>query len=206
MKKRFINAAVFLILYLVFLSWYDGWGMDPYTPEEVEALASKAEALETNPEQIRNLRRLLKDDDGKEFFMLNLNRYEYGENEVQQGVPIAYQNYGQAVITMILKNAGHPIYSGELSEYLVGGDLKEGNWHEVILVRYRSRRDFIGMVTSDEYLKISKHRAGGIEYAEVTPTSATINLATPRIFVLVLLLFFAWAIDILIKKNINMKR
>ena len=50
MKKRFINAAVFLILYLVFLSWYDGWGMDPYTPEEVEALASKAEALETNPE------------------------------------------------------------------------------------------------------------------------------------------------------------
>ena len=65
MKTRLTNVAAFLILYIVFLSWYDGWGMDPYTPEEVEALASKAEALETNPEQIRNLRRLLKDDDGK---------------------------------------------------------------------------------------------------------------------------------------------
>ena len=89
---------------------------------------------------------------------------------------------------------------------MLGGDLKEGNWHEVILVRYRSRRDFIGMVTSDEYLEISKHRAGGIEYAEVTPTSATINLVTPRIIVLMLILLFAWVIDSLIKKNINMKK
>ena len=109
MKIRLFNITIFLALYLVFLAWYDGWGMDPYTAEEVEALVSKAETLETNPEQIKNLRRLLKEDDGKEFFMLNLNRYEFAENEVQQGVPIDYQNYGQAVIPMILKNAGHPI-------------------------------------------------------------------------------------------------
>ena len=164
--------------------------MDPFTAEEVDTLTVN------DP----NLRRFLEDDDGEEFFMLNLNRYEYADNEDQQGQPVGYQNYGQAVIQMILKNAGHPIYSGEIPNYLLDGDIKDGSWHEIILVRYRSRRDFISMVTSDEYLKIARHRTGGIEYAEVTPTRASINLVTPRFVILVLLAFLAWAIDRLIRR------
>ena len=190
MTTRLINAAIFLVLYLAFLAWYDGWGMDPFTAEEVDTLTVN------DP----NLRRFLKDDDGEEFFMLNLNRYEYAENEDQQGQPVGYQNYGQAVIQMILKNAGHPIYSGEIPDYLLDGDIKDGNWHEIILVRYRSRRDFISMVTSDEYLKIARHRTSGIEYAEVTPIRASINLVTPRFVILVLLVFLAWALDRLIRR------
>ena len=190
MKTRLINAAVFLALYLAFLAWYDGWGMDPFTAEEVDTLTVNDQ----------NLRRFLKDDDGEEFFMLNLNRYEYAENEVQQGVPVAYQNYGQTVIQMLLKNASHPIYSGEIPDYLLGGEIKDGSWHEIILVRYRSKRDFISMVTSDEYLKIAQHRYAGIEYAEVIPTRASLNLVTPRFVILALLVLLAWTTDHLIRR------
>ena len=200
MKTRLINATVFLALYLAFLAWYDGWGVDPFTAEEVDMLVSKAETQDTNPEELKNLLRLLKDDDGEEFFMLNLNRYEYAGNEVQQGVPVSYQNYGQAVIQMMLKNAGHPIYSGEISDYLVGGDIKEGGWHEIILVRYRSRRDFVSMVTSDEYLKAAKLRYVSIEYAEVIPTRANLNLVTPRFVILALLVLIALTTDRLIRR------
>ena len=87
MKTRLISAVVFLGLYLAFLSWYDGWGMDPLTDEEIDKLVGESEAQDSNPEELKNLRQLLKDDDGEEFFMLNLNRYAYAENEVQQGVP-----------------------------------------------------------------------------------------------------------------------
>ena len=195
MKTRLINAAIFLVLYLAFLAWYDGWGMDPFTAEEVDTLVGKEVAKGANPELLKNLRRFLKDDDGEEFFMLNLNRYEYVENEDQQGQPVGYQNYGQAVIQMILKNAGHPIYSGEIPDYLLDGDAKDASWHEIILMRYRSRRDFVSMVTSDEYLKIAQNRSGGIEYAEVTPTRADFNLTTPRFVVLALLVVIALFID-----------
>ena len=195
MKTRLVNAVVFLGLYLAFLSWYDGWGMDPLTAEEIDKLVGEVEAQDSNPEELKNLRQLLKDDDGEEFFMLNLNRYEYSENEVQKGVPVAYQKYGQAVMPMILKRAGHPIYVGEISDYLVGGDLKEGGWHEIILVRYRSRQDFINMITSDEYLIAAKHRYVGIEYAEVFPTNAILNVATPRFFILALLFLIALVTD-----------
>ena len=200
MKTRLINAAIFLVLYLAFLAWYDGWGMDPLTAEEIDKLVGEAEAQDSNPEELKNLRQLLKDDDGEEFFMLNLNRYEYSENEVQRGVPDAYQKYGQAVMPMILKRAGHPIYAGEISDYLVGGDLKEGGWHEIILVRYRSRQDFINMITSDEYLIAAKHRYVGIEYAEVVPTNVILNLATPRLFILALLFLIALVTDRLIRR------
>ena len=200
MKTRLISAVVFLGLYLAFLSWYDGWGMDPLTDEEINKLVGEAEAQDSNPEELKNLRQLLKDDDGEEFFMLNLNRYEYSENEVQKGVPVAYQKYGQAVMPMILKRAGHPIYVGEISDYLVGGDLKEGGWHEIILVRYRSRQDFINMITSDEYLIAAKHRYVGIEYAEVIPTNAILSLATPRLFILALLFLIALVADRMIRR------
>ena len=200
MKTRLVNAVVFLGLYLAFLSWYDGWGMDPLTAEEIDKLVGEVEAQDSNPEELKNLRQLLKDDDGEEFFMLNLNRYEYSENEVQKGVPVAYQKYGQAVMPMILMRAGHPIYVGEISDYLVGGDLKEGGWHEIILVRYRSRQDFVNMVTSDEYLIAAKHRYVGIEYAEVVPTNVILNLATPRLFILVLLFLIALVTDRLIRR------
>jgi len=200
MKTRLVNAVVFLGLYLAFLSWYDGWGMDPLTAEEIDKIVGEAEAQDSNPEELKNLRQLLKDDDGEEFFMLNLNRYEYSENEVQKGVPVAYQKYGQAVMPMILKRAGHPIYVGEISDYLVGGDLKEGGWHEIILVRYRSRQDFINMITSDEYLIAAKHRYVGIEYAEVIPTNAILSLATPRLFILAFLFLIALVADYLIRR------
>ena len=200
MKTRLVNAVVFLGLYLAFLSWYDGWGMDPLTAEEIDKIVGEAEAQDSNPEELKNLRQLLKDDDGEEFFMLNLNRYEYSENEVQKGVPVAYQKYGQAVMPMILKRAGHPIYVGEISDYLVGGDLKEGGWHEIILVRYRSRQDFINMITSDEYLIAAKHRYVGIEYAEVIPTNAILSLATPRLFILALLFLIALVADRMIRR------
>ena len=101
---------------------------------------------------------------------------------------------------MIIKNAGHPIYSGSLPDYLVAGAIKNGRWHEIILVRYRSRRDFITMVTSDEYQQIAQDRSSGIQYAEVTPTKAAINLMTPRFVVLVLLGLLGWAIDRLITR------
>ncbi len=68
-------------------------------------------------------------------------------------------------------------------------------------MRYRSRRDFISMVTSDAYQEIAKDRAAGIAYAEVTPTTATINLVTPRLLVLILLLVLGVLVDYLLRKK-----
>ena len=188
MTKRQINFIVFTAIYVLFLAWYDGWGRGPLTSEEVDGYLARVPENAQGVEFLENLREMGKNDDGGEFFMLNLNRYEYAEGESTDGAPTAYQEYGAGVVPMILGNAGHPIYSAAFLTGQLAGGPDDPYWDETILVRYRSRRDFIDMVTSKPYLEIAGHRAGGISHAEVAPTIAAFSLASPRLIVFLLLL------------------
>jgi hypothetical protein len=197
---RFVSALVFLLGFISFLAWYDGWGRGPLTAEEVDGYLANIPEQSEFYEVAERLRRMGADDDGDEFYMLNLNRYEYAEGESEDEVPAAYREYSAAVIGMVLENAGHPVYVGRFPDYRVVGATADAGWDEVILVRYRSRRDFITMVTSDEYQAIARVRAGGVEYAEVGPTMSGLSATTPRLVVALLLLMLAWIADILIRK------
>ena len=201
MNLRLIGAGSFLLVYLVFLGWYDGWGRAAMTPAEVEQFLSQLEANAEMGEIRERLRGMALADDGEEFFMLNLNRYAYAPGEPQEGVPADYQSYGNDVIGMLLSNAGHPVYSGQFEGGHLVGDAAESGWDEVILVRYRSRRDFISMVSSSEYQRIAQTRAGGIDYAEVSPTRAGLNLMTPRFVVFVMVLVLAGLADALLRRR-----
>lgn len=201
MTKRLINASVLITLYLVFLAWYDGWGRSPMTTAEVEQyIANVPEDFMGNDFQDR-MRKMGVDDDGEEIFMLNLNRYKYANDEPKGGVPAAYQSYGTAVLVMMLKNGGHPIYSAEFFTSQLLEDSIDPYWDEVILVRYRSRRDFIAMVTSDAYQKIAQDRTSGIAHATVYPTTSTVNLASPRLLVLILVLVLGLLFDFLLRRK-----
>ena len=204
MKIRIITSSAYLVLFIIFLSWYEGWGIDPYTPEEINNLAKKIEK-EGSKEQLKNLRLLLENDDGKEFFMLNLNRYEYADNEIEKGTPKSYQEYGMPVLRMMLSRASHPIFSAEIPNYLIDGDAANSDWDEVIIVRYRSRKDFFSMVTSDEYLEVFNNRAGGMEYAEVSATTAGINFTSPRFISFMIIICFAFLSDLFIKRVFKIK-
>ena len=68
-------------------------------------------------------------------------------------------------------------------------------------MRYRSRRDFLAMVTSDVYQEIARNRTLGIAYAEVSPTTSTINLASPRLLVLLVLLVPLLMFDCLLRRK-----
>jgi len=51
------------------------------------------------------------EDDGGEFYMLNLNIYQYAPGKPAEGIPADYQAYSDAVIWRVLGNAGHPVYA-----------------------------------------------------------------------------------------------
>ena len=204
MKIRIITSLAYLLLFIIFLSWYDGWGIDSYTPNEINNLTKKIEK-EGSKEQLKNLILLLENDDGNEFFMLNLNRYEYAENEIEKGTPKSYQEYGMPVLRMMLSRASHPIFSAEIPNYLIDGDAANSDWDEVIIVRYRSRKDFFSMVTSDEYLEVFNNRAGGMEYAEVSATTAGINFTSPRFIFFMIIIGFAFLSDLFIKRVFKIK-
>ena len=197
---RLVNALAISALYLIFLAWYDGWGMTALTPAEVDQyIANISEDSELYLVR-ENLRTMGVEDDGGEFYMLNLNSYQYAPGKPAEGIPADYQAYSNVVIRMILGNAGHPVYVGRFPKYLLTTP-NATNWHSVLLVRYRSRRDFISMVTSDAYQDIAAIREGGIAYAEVTPTTPEISLTTPRLLVLFLLASVGLVLDLVFRRR-----
>ena len=199
MNIRIVIAAGFALLYILFVAWYDGWGAERLSAQETERLTRLALEHGISHDQIAGLERFAREDDGEPFFMLNLNRYTYSEGEPSVGAPAAYQRYGRAVLPMLLRRASHPIYSAELPGYLLSGKLDGDGWHDVILVRYRSRRDFLDMITSQAYQQIYGQRGGGIDYAEVTATQPSINLSDPRLHLLLLIVALAFGLDRLIR-------
>ncbi len=198
--SRLVNAVVISALYLLFLAWYDGWGMTALTSTEVDQYIANIR----EDSELYDLRDTLRttgvEDDGREFYMLNLNRYQYAPGEPEEGIPTDYQVYSAAVIWMVLGNAGHPVYAGRFPTHLLTTP-NATDWHSVILVRYRSRRDFVSMVTSDAYQDIAADRAGGIAYAEVTPTTPEISLSTPRLVVLFLLASVGLVLDLVLRRR-----
>ena len=80
MNSSRIVAAGLAVIFVVFWVWYGGTG-DPLSPDEVDELTGRmtagAEARGAEPDThlIGAFRTLAAQDDGREFYMVNLMRY-----------------------------------------------------------------------------------------------------------------------------------
>lgn len=86
-------------------------------------------------------------------YMLNLLKFKPGrENDY-------FEKYGTAVTPLITKHGGKVIFGLRGEQLLVGKE----SYDRVFLVMYPSVTEFTKMIVSEEYQKISHHRADGLE-------------------------------------------
>jgi hypothetical protein len=137
------------LLYVLFLPWYGGRG-SPMSSPEVERLLERvrqnaeAAGAPSAPDLLPSLREVAKDDDGREFVMVNLIRYRtkavyppgwnYGDDP-----HAADARYNRAVVPLLLKRACIPGFLARSAGRFLAPDGSEP-WDCVALVRYRSRR------------------------------------------------------------------
>jgi hypothetical protein len=158
--KGIIIAAVLLIIYIVFLIWYNGSGR-PLSNEEVERYISIIEKRAGGPNAATNsatanLRKFGLEDDGKQFFMVNMAKYydkpQYADGDRGISSEDANKRYAMNTIQLMLMKASHPyglfIPLTNLSNINRQDD---AYWDNASVVRYRSRRDFFDMVTSPQW-------------------------------------------------------
>lgn len=195
------------LTYLLFLLWYGGRGR-PMSAGEVDSLLERvqrnAEASGTPPglDLLSSLREVARNDDGREFVMVNLIRYrekavyppgwEYGDDPHE-----ADARYNRAVIPLLLKRACIPIFLGRSAGRFLtpDGDIP---WDSVALVRYRSRRDFLGMCADLARDRSDIHKWAAIEETHVFPVEVRFSLAVIRLLtagilaLVVSLVFLLW--------------
>jgi hypothetical protein len=194
------------LIYLVFLFWYGG-RRRPMSPAEVEALLKRvqrdaeAAGVPLAPDLLSSLRQIAKDDDGREFVMVNLIRYrtkavyppgwDYGDDP-----HAADARYNRAVVPLLLKRACVPIFLGRSAGRFLDPEGAEP-WDCVALVRYRSRRDFLGLCADLAQNRADIHKWAAIETTQIFPVGVRFSLSVVRLIVggalaLVVLLVFLW--------------
>lgn len=201
-----IFFAILGLLYLIFLFWYGGKGK-PLTQTEVESLLSEIKrraGKESQSEEsplLNQFRELTKNDDGREFYMVNLLKFRqkalYPEGSPYGDDPLAANDrYGRAIIPLLLKYGGHPVFLGQAQGRFLHPEHSD-EWDQVGMVRYRSRRDMLKMAAEIAGLGVDIHKWASLEKTRVFPVKPIISLFFVRGIVAVILLIVMTAISLL---------
>jgi hypothetical protein len=183
--------------YLAFLFWYGGRGK-PLSQTEVESQlaemkrrAGKQAQADESP-LIQQFRELAKNDDGREYYMVNLLKFRkkalYPGGSTFGDDPLAASDrYNRAIIPLLLKHGGHPVFHGQVQGRFLHPDGAD-DWDQVGMVRYRSRRDMLKMAVEIAGLGIDIHKWAALEKTQVFPVTPIIHLAFIRTAVAVFLI------------------
>jgi hypothetical protein len=182
LKLKIGWAVLLLILYGIFWIWYGGNG-DPLSQAEGEAMIKQMEqtygmTVEDAPEgsMIRNLTAMLPNDDGKEFYAVNLETRKKGTAALE-----SESKYSDIVVPLLFERGGHPVFMSERAGLMLGkyGDKVD----RVAVVRYRSLRDLMDMILDPAMLVGRKFKYGALEHTEVFITRPTITFVQVRLLV-----------------------
>ena len=200
---------VLAAIFTVFLIWYD-YSAGPLTADEID----RYEALvrEQGLEGTRvpyALREFASDDDGREFFMVNLEKARTEPMLPEGSLPDAdpsevAKTYSLPTGRMLLKRACHPVglFLGRVNFIDYEG---APVWDELLLVRYRSRRDFLEIFTSPQTARVIQFKFVLIGQAHSWPTQTKFSLINARLPVVVVLLLVGLFAQLLIRRQTRVR-
>ena len=189
--KIWLLPALFFTL---FLFWYTPTG-GPLSDAEVDNFLAKMERNGRPPEAPSLIRQFGEEDTGKHFIMINNIDYdetpgngagaEPGENAQQ-----LMDRYMGHMIPAMLSRGSHPVMMGPAAyrSMDVIGVEGVGVWDMGGLVRYRSRRDFLEIVTDPAFSGKHHFKAAALEKTIAFPVEPDFNLGDPRLLIGLLLL------------------
>ena len=182
-------VGLLLTLYGIFWVWYGGNG-EPISQAEGERMLAQieelhGEKLEDTPEGSfnRNLLAMIPNDDGKEFYAVNLETFNDGTAAEEAGT-----RYGEIVLPLLLERGGHPVFVSERTGLMLG---KYGEQIDRVgVIRYRSLRDLLDMVLDERMVEGNKLKQASLAHTEVIITRPTITFMQIRLMVGLLLFLF----------------
>ncbi|CAM9495055.1 unnamed protein product [Ectocarpus fasciculatus] len=169
--------TVTALLYGLFVYWYVGQGQ-PVTTSELKAMLSSIPLKsKINKEDLYNLAAV---DTGGEFYMVNLikwnkaARYPVGSPlELEVDPMAANDRYAKMIGPELLKRASFPVFQSSILANAIVREEGDTTWDTVVVVRYRSFRDFIDVYASILQSGAIVHKFAAIDKTHVMPTRIT---------------------------------
>jgi len=187
-----------LVVYAGFFLWYTDIG-GKLDKEEIEFFLEKLEEnISANSvgfnTQRESIKRFMEEDTGRQFLMVNnIDMDDDPENiegaEPGESAERLLDRYMEHMYSQLLKRACHPIFAGSVihpSMDLVGIEGAE-IWDQAALMRYKSRRAFMEVVTHPNTLSKHDFKVAALEKTIAYPVETDIYLSDLR-FLLALIL------------------
>lgn len=197
MRARWIWATAFL-LYGAFSLWYNNLG-GALTGAEIDDYLARFEAFDgDDPERLATLRAFLEEDEGGEFYMVNLIRLHDGaiprpgSGELQPA-PEILAGYTDHFMPDLFARAGHPAFlaraaGGYLEHWGVEAD---PGWSFAGVIRYRSRRDLMELATDPRFEPAHVYKLAAMASTLAFPATPGLVVFGPRVWMAFLLSLLA---------------
>ena len=214
------NMKIWLILgviYAGFFFWYTDMG-GKLTQAEIQDFVEKQEqnilnsGVSPDSEEFRLridfLRRFMEEDTGKQFIMVNNIEMNKDPGDVSGANPgessdQLLSRYMEHMWPNLLKRASHPIFGGNTisqSMDLVGIEGAE-TWDQVALMRYKSRRAFLEIVTHPDMNGRHEFKVEAMKKTIAYPAEPIAFYSDVRIFLGMLILIIGLSIQLFFSKR-----
>lgn len=206
-----INWSVLIIIFMLFLIW-NGAFDKPLSMQEIEEYVHSYQEL--NPKaNTQVLREFMNSDDGKPVIMVNVIKL-YDEPQQIDGTSNfesskeALADYTSFVIPYLLKRGSYPIFNGTAiyTSMEVWGIEGAEEWTTGALMRYKSRRVMMEMVTDPVFNQFHYSKIAAIEKTFAFPASQDLHFFDLTVVVAAILIIVGLLVQLLIMRKAYKKR
>ena len=189
-----------LVIYAGFFLWYTDVG-GKLDEKEIEFFLGKFEENASKnsnplePESYISIKRFMEEDSGRQFLMVNNIDMNDDPEDVEGAEPgesaeRLLDRYMEHMYAQLLKRACHPVFAGNVvhpSMDLVGIEGAE-IWDQAALMRYKSRRAFMEVVTHPNMGSKHAFKVAAMEKTIAYPVETVIYLSDPRLLLALILI------------------
>ena len=204
-------------IYVGFFFWYTDMG-GKLTQKEIQGFIEKQEqnilnsGVSRDSEEFRLridfIRRFMEEDNGKQFIMVNNIEMNKDPGDVSGINPSESSDqllsrYMEHLWPNLLKRASHPVFGGNTifqSMDLVGIEGAE-TWDQVALMRYKSRRVFLEIVTHPDMIDRHEFKVAAMKKTIAYPAEPIAFYSDVRIFLGMLILIIGLSIQLFFCKR-----
>jgi hypothetical protein len=209
MSKRQLLWLVPILTYALFTFWYTDFG-GPLTEQEITDF-SEPLAQRMTPDRLQYITEFMRNDTGRQFLMVNIIDANDNPPDVEGAEPGESADelmgrYMEHMYAQLVRRASHPVIAGEAvygALDLVGVDDWDTvqQWTTAALMRYRSRRTFMEIITHPDTSGRHEFKVAALDKTIAYPIEMQLYLSDPRLLLGLILLLVTLLLDKLISRR-----
>ena len=218
MSKNYISWLVLIAIYGAFFLWYTDLG-GKLNSDEIETylvklqenskakgISSPAE-LEMSKATFKRVEKFMREDSGKQFLMVNNIDMSENPEDIEGAQPGETANqlmdrYMEHMYPELLKRASHPIFVGNsvLQAVDIVGIENAEDWDSIALMRYKSRRAFMEVVSNPKMLGKHEFKVAALDKTIAYPVETFLYLSDPRMLLAFILIILGLVLQLRIRR------